>query len=148
MGNIKHVWCGHLPNLVHLQGLYIQFCHMMEEVISVQRPSVTTMEERIVFLKLKEVIIFGLNKLTFFCKGIDHVEFPQLRVLRLRWLTHFRKFCPEETTGRTSSLFNDKVFMNCSYIHILIFQLKSLTESWIGENDLNKLAMHFKSSTK
>ncbi|KAL7617054.1 hypothetical protein Lser_V15G03151 [Lactuca serriola] len=132
MGNIKHVWCGHLPDLVHLQGLYIQFCHMMEEVISVQRPSITTMEERIVFLKLKEVIIFGLNKLTFFCKGIDHVEFPQLRVLRLRWLTHFRNFCPEETTGRTSSLFNDKVSFPCLET-LEVSELDSVEQLWSSE---------------
>ncbi|CAH1441021.1 unnamed protein product [Lactuca virosa] len=132
MGNIKQVWCGHHPNLVHLQGLYIQFCHMMEEVISVQRPSVTTMEEKIVFLKLKEVIIFGLNKLTFFCKGIDHVEFPQLRVLRLRWLTHFRNFCPEETTGRTSSLFNDKVSFP-SLETLEVSELDSVEELWSSE---------------
>lgn len=82
---------------------------MMEEVISIQRPSITAIEERIVFLKLKEVILFGLNRLTFFCRGIDHVEFPQLRVLRLRWLTHFRTFCQEEDTGRPASVFDDKV---------------------------------------
>ena len=82
---------------------------MMEEVISIQRPSVTANEERIVFLKLKEVILFGLNRLTFFCRGIDHVDFPRLRVLRLCWLTHFKTFCSEETADHSSSVFNDKV---------------------------------------
>ncbi|KAI3739065.1 hypothetical protein L2E82_29441 [Cichorium intybus] len=132
INNIKEVWCGHLPNLVHLQGLYIQFCHMMEQVISVQRPSVTTMDERIVFLKLKEVILFGLNRLTFFCRGIDHIEFPQLRVLRLRWLTHFRNFCPEETTDRTSSLFNDKVSFPCLET-LEVSELDSVAELWSSE---------------
>ncbi|KAI3511248.1 hypothetical protein L1887_18396 [Cichorium endivia] len=132
INNIKEVWCGHLPNLVHLQGLYIQFCHMMEHVISVQRPSVTTMDERIVFLKLKEVILFGLNRLTFFCRGIDHIEFPQLRVLRLRWLTHFRNFCPEETTDRTSSLFNDKVSFPCLET-LEVSELDSVAELWSSE---------------
>ncbi|XP_076923069.1 disease resistance protein At4g27190-like [Bidens hawaiensis] len=127
--NIKEVWCGHLPNLVHLQGLYIQFCHMMEEVISIQRPSITTTEEKIVFLKLKEVILFGLNRLTYFCRGIDHVEFSQLRVLRLRWLTHFRTFCQEDTTGCPSSIFDDKVTFP-SLETLEVSELDSVEELW------------------
>ncbi|GJU44802.1 disease resistance protein-like protein isoform X2 [Tanacetum coccineum] len=132
VGNIKEVWCGHIPNLVHLQGLYIQFCHMMEEVISIQRPSVTTNEERIVFLKLKEVILFGLNRLTFFCRGIDHVDFPQLRVLRLRWLTHFKTFCSEETTDHPSSVFNDKVMLP-SLETLEVSELDSVEELWSSQ---------------
>ncbi|KAI3697282.1 hypothetical protein L6452_30181 [Arctium lappa] len=132
IGNIKEVWCGHLPNLVHLQGLYIQFCHMMEEVISIQRPSVTTIGETIVFLKLKEVILFGLNRLTFFCRGVEHVQFPQLRVLRLRWLTHFRTFYPEETTGHTSSVFNEKVTFP-SLETLELSELDSVEELWSSQ---------------
>ncbi|KAK1413404.1 hypothetical protein QVD17_35177 [Tagetes erecta] len=41
--------------------------------------------------------------------GIDHVEFPQLRVLRLCWLPHFRSFCQEDSNGHPSSVFDDKV---------------------------------------
>nr|XP_043611757.1 probable disease resistance protein At4g27220 [Erigeron canadensis] len=133
VGNIKEVWCGHLPNLVHLQGLYIQFCHMMEEVIFIQRPSVTTKEEKIVFLKLKEVILFGLNRLTYFCRGIDHVEFPQLRILRLRWLTHFRTFCREENAGRHPSyVFNDKVSFP-SLETLEVSELDSVEELWSSQ---------------
>ncbi|KAI3683132.1 hypothetical protein L1987_83632 [Smallanthus sonchifolius] len=133
VGNVKEVWCGHLPNLVHLQGLYIQFCHMMEEVISIQRPSITTIEEKIVFLKLKEVILFGLNRLTYFCRGIDHVEFPQLRVLRLRWLTHFRTFCQDDTTaGRSSSVFDDKVTFP-SLVTLEVSELDSVEELWSSQ---------------
>ncbi|KAJ9558430.1 hypothetical protein OSB04_013044 [Centaurea solstitialis] len=133
IGNIKEVWCGQLPNLVHLQGLYIQFCHMMEEVISIQRPSVTSMGEKIVFVRLKEVILFGLNRLTFFCRGVEHVEFPQLRVLRLRWLTHFRTFCPEESNAvYTSSVFNDKVTFP-SLETLELSELDSVEELWSSQ---------------
>ncbi|PWA73071.1 AAA+ ATPase domain-containing protein [Artemisia annua] len=132
VGNIKEIWSGHLPNLVHLQGLYIQFCHMMEEVISIQRPSVTANEERIVFLKLKEVILFGLNRLTFFCRGIDHVDFPQLRVLRLRWLTHFKTFCSEETADHPSSVFNDKVTLP-SLETLEVSELDSVEKLWSSQ---------------
>ncbi|KAI3683129.1 hypothetical protein L1987_83629 [Smallanthus sonchifolius] len=133
VGNVKEVWCGHLPNLVHLQGLYIQFCHMMEEVISIQRPSITTIEEKIVFLKLKEVILFGLNRITYFCRGIDHVEFPQLIVLRLRWLTHFRTFCQDDTTaGRSSSVFDDKVTFP-SLVTLEVSELDSVEELWSSQ---------------
>nr|GEX58939.1 disease resistance protein At4g27190-like [Tanacetum cinerariifolium] len=137
VGNIKEVWCGHIPNLVHLQGLYIQFCHMMEEVISIQRPSVTTHEERIVFLKLKEVILFGLNRLTFFCRGIDHVDFPHLRVLRLRWLTHFKTFCSEETVDRPSSVFNDKVMLP-SLETLEVSELDSVEELCLEKLEVEK----------
>ncbi|KAJ0623302.1 putative P-loop containing nucleoside triphosphate hydrolase, leucine-rich repeat domain superfamily [Helianthus annuus] len=132
VANLKEVWSGHLPNLVHLQGLYIQFCHMMEEVISIQRPSITTIKERIVFVKLKEVILFGLNRLTYFCRGVDHIEFTQLRVLRLRWLTHFRTFCQEDTTDHPSSVFDDKVaFPNLETLEVS--ELDSVEELWSNQ---------------
>ncbi|KAD5802766.1 hypothetical protein R6Q59_028182 [Mikania micrantha] len=141
VGNIKEVWCGHLPDLVHLQGLYIQFCHMMEEVISIQRHSITTKRERIVFLKLKEVILFGLNRLTCFCSGIDHVEFPQLRVLRLRWLTHFRTFCQEDTIGLQSSIFDDKVtFPSLETLEASeLDSVEGLWSSQLANNQFDKL---------
>ncbi|XP_071742423.1 disease resistance protein At4g27190-like [Rutidosis leptorrhynchoides] len=132
VANIKEVWCGHHPNLVHLQGLYIQFCHMMEQVILIQRPSITTAEEKIVFLMLKEVILFGLNKLTFFCRGVDYVEFPQLRVLRLRWLTHFRTFCSDETATRPGPVFDDKV--SFPILETLeVSELESVEELWSNQ---------------
>ncbi|KAK1413408.1 hypothetical protein QVD17_35181 [Tagetes erecta] len=132
VGNIKDVWCGHMPNLVHLQGLYIQFCHMMEQVLFIERRSITTIEERIVFLQLKEVILFGLNRLTYFCRGIDHVEFPQLRVLRLRWLPHFQSFCQEDSDGHHSSVFDDKVtFPNLETLEV--FELDSVEELWSNQ---------------
>nr|XP_043611756.1 disease resistance protein At4g27190-like [Erigeron canadensis] len=132
VADIKEVWCGCFPNLVHLQGLYIQFCHNMEEVISIQRPSVATKEEILVFLKLKEVILFGLNRLTYFCRGIDHVEFPQLRVLRLRWLAHFRTFCPEENVDLPSYAFNDKVSFP-SLETLEVSELDSVEELWSSQ---------------
>ncbi|KAK9058228.1 hypothetical protein SSX86_023068 [Deinandra increscens subsp. villosa] len=97
-----------------------------------KRPSITTIEERIVFLKLKEVILFGLNRLTYFCKGIDHVEFPQLRVLRLRWLTHFRTFCQDDTTSHPSSIFDDKVTFPILET-LEVSELDSVEELWSSQ---------------
>ncbi|KAK1413402.1 hypothetical protein QVD17_35175 [Tagetes erecta] len=141
VGNIKEVWCGQMPNLVHLQGLYIKFCHMMEQVLFIERPSITTIEERIVFLKLKEVILFGSNRLTYFCRGIDHVEFPQLRVLRLCWLPHFRSFCQEDSNGHPSSVFDDKVtFPNLETLEVSeLYSVKELWSNQLATSQFGKL---------
>ncbi|PWA42053.1 AAA+ ATPase domain-containing protein [Artemisia annua] len=100
IGNIKYVWCGYLENLVHLQGLYIQFCQYD-----------------------------GTSDFDSTALGIEHVEFPLLRVLRLCWLTHFKSFCSEDKTGWPSSVFNDKV-MFPSLETLEISELDSVEELW------------------
>ncbi|XP_071690753.1 disease resistance protein At4g27190-like [Rutidosis leptorrhynchoides] len=116
-------------NLVQLESINIQFCHMMEQVISIQRSSITTEKERIAFLKLKEVILFELNRLTFFCRGIHHVEFPQLRVLRLRRLKDLRTFSCEEAASRPGPVFDDKVSFP-SLETLVVSELDSIVELW------------------
>ncbi|KAF7151349.1 hypothetical protein RHSIM_Rhsim02G0094600 [Rhododendron simsii] len=75
---------GCLPQLTDLQ---IEYCDMMEEVIwREQREDVHVATNRIEFLKLESLSLSRLPSLKGFCRGIDHIDFPQLKRLNLRRL--------------------------------------------------------------
>ncbi|KVI00574.1 AAA+ ATPase domain-containing protein [Cynara cardunculus var. scolymus] len=85
-------------NLVHLESLRIEYCTNMEQVIFNPRPSAlaSTIENKIVFPKLSELILNYVS-LACFSHGLNlQVEFPQLTVLKLEYLPNFHTFCPEE----------------------------------------------------
>lgn len=115
-------------NLEHLESLHIEYCTNMQEVILNQRPSAleSTIENKIVFPKLTELILNDVASLICFSHGINlQVEFPQLRVLKLEYLQNFHTFCPEEINLASKgnhrgtnfqSLVDHKVFNSSIYI--------------------------------
>ncbi|XP_058198108.1 probable disease resistance protein At4g27220 [Rhododendron vialii] len=70
--------------LPQLTGLMIKSCGMMEEVIwREQRGDVHVATNRIEFPKLESLSLSSLPSLKGFCRGIDHIDFPQLKRLDL-----------------------------------------------------------------
>ncbi|KAG5561085.1 hypothetical protein RHGRI_004187 [Rhododendron griersonianum] len=73
--------------LPQLTDLYIYSCDMMEEVIwREQREDVHVATNRIEFPKLESLFLSRLPSLKGFCRGIDHIDFPQLKRLDLNEL--------------------------------------------------------------
>ncbi|KAF7150600.1 hypothetical protein RHSIM_Rhsim02G0094000 [Rhododendron simsii] len=84
-GQLRHLFplpiVGCLPQLTDLM---IRSCDMMEEVIwREQREDVHVATNRIEFLKLESLSLQSLPNLKGFCRGIDHIDFPQLKRLGL-----------------------------------------------------------------
>ncbi|KAG5556093.1 hypothetical protein RHGRI_006652 [Rhododendron griersonianum] len=86
--------CGRLGNLfqlpvmgslTQLKSLSIKGCDRMEEVFGKeQREDVHVATNRIEFPKLEYFSLVSLPRLMRFCRGIDQIDFPQLKVMRLR----------------------------------------------------------------
>ncbi|KAF7151278.1 hypothetical protein RHSIM_Rhsim02G0094400 [Rhododendron simsii] len=90
---------GCLPQLTDLE---IQSCDMMEEVIwREQREDVHVATNRIEFLKLESLSLWSLPSLKGFCRGIDHIDFPQLKHLHLHRLELLNCLFPNNSTSHS-----------------------------------------------
>ncbi|KAI8562606.1 hypothetical protein RHMOL_Rhmol03G0047800 [Rhododendron molle] len=86
--------CGRLGNLfqlpvvgslTQLKSLSIKGCDRMEEVFGMeQREDVHDATNKIEFPKLEYFSLVSLPRLMGFCRGIDQIDFPQLKVMRLQ----------------------------------------------------------------
>ncbi|KAF7147030.1 hypothetical protein RHSIM_Rhsim03G0022500 [Rhododendron simsii] len=86
--------CGRLRNLFQLpivgcltqvKRLYISSCGMMEEVFWKEpQEDIHVATNRIVFPKLEVLKLVNLPSLMGFCRGIDQIDFPQLKKLCLK----------------------------------------------------------------
>ncbi|XP_059295853.1 uncharacterized protein LOC132049173 [Lycium ferocissimum] len=126
--------------LVNLKKLVIERCSQIEAVI-VDDEEGEGMSMKLQFLKLEYLLLIDLPKLrqlrlsklqalTSFCKGVNNVEFPSLRSLKISGLNNFNGFVIP-TYGEQSSgmnfLFGTKVRKQC------LFTLKTL-ESVVSRN--------------
>ncbi|XP_058198055.1 probable disease resistance protein At4g27220 isoform X3 [Rhododendron vialii] len=90
---------GCLPQLTDLK---IQSCDMMEEVIwREQREDVHVATNRIEFPKLESLFLSSLPSLKGFCRGIDHIDFPQLKRLDLYELERFNCLFHNSSTSHS-----------------------------------------------
>ncbi|CAL5420703.1 unnamed protein product [Camellia sinensis] len=98
--------CGSLRNLfspsivrglVHLQELTIDGCSMMEEVIWEGRGEDGHVTNKIEFPRLEYISLTELEVLTGFSRGIDKIEFPQLKKLHIKYLPKGKSFFPSES---------------------------------------------------
>ncbi|CAL5351797.1 unnamed protein product [Camellia sinensis] len=95
--------CGSLRNLfppsivrglMHLQELTIDGCSMMEEVIWEGRGEDGHVTNKIEFPRLENISLTELEVLTGFSRGIDKIEFPELKKLRIKYLPKVKSFFP------------------------------------------------------
>ncbi|KAL7194577.1 hypothetical protein ACSBR1_034911 [Camellia fascicularis] len=98
--------CGSLRNLfspsivrglMHLQELTIDGCSMMEEVIWEGRGEDGHVTNKIEFPRLEYISLTELEVLTGFSRGIDKIEFPQLKKLHIKHLPKVKSFFPSES---------------------------------------------------
>ncbi|KAI7997471.1 hypothetical protein LOK49_LG10G02702 [Camellia lanceoleosa] len=98
--------CGSLRNLfspsivrglMHLQELTIDGCSMMEEVIWEGRGEDGHVTNKIEFPHLEYISLTELEVLTGFSRGIDKIEFPQLKKLHIKYLPKVKSFFPSES---------------------------------------------------
>ncbi|KAG5555927.1 hypothetical protein RHGRI_006543 [Rhododendron griersonianum] len=111
--------CGRLRNLFQLpivgcltqvKGLIISSCGTMEEVIwKEQQEDVHAATNRIEFPKLEVLKLVKLPSLMGFCRGIDHIDFPQLKELRLKYIPQVNLLFHNNSNLSSNSEQNDNV---------------------------------------
>ncbi|XP_028118336.1 uncharacterized protein LOC114315904 isoform X2 [Camellia sinensis] len=84
--------------LVQLQELRISHCEMMKEVIWERRGEDGHATNKIEFPRLEYMALIQLEGLTGFSRGIDKIEFPQLKKLHIKCLPKIMSFFPNEST--------------------------------------------------
>ncbi|XP_028052767.1 disease resistance protein At4g27190-like [Camellia sinensis] len=84
--------------LVQLQELRISHCEMMKEVIWEGRGEDGHATNKIEFPCLEYMALIQLAGLTSFSRGIDQIEFPQLKKLHIKCLPKVKSFFPNEST--------------------------------------------------
>ncbi|CAL5423103.1 unnamed protein product [Camellia sinensis] len=84
--------------LVQLQELRISHCEMMKEVIWEGRGEDGHATNKIEFPCLEYMALIQLAGLTSFSRGIDKIEFPQLKKLHIKCLPKVKSFFPNEST--------------------------------------------------
>ncbi|KAJ9558431.1 hypothetical protein OSB04_013045 [Centaurea solstitialis] len=131
IGNIKDVWCGHLPNLVHLQELYIQFCDTMEDVISIQRTSVS-------FPSLETLELSELDSIKelWSKQSIPTSQFSKLKFLRVEKCRNLINVFPSDLETRFPSLEKLEVEKCDSLKQVLGFkgvQVRNLKSVFVDE---------------
>ncbi|KAF7149707.1 hypothetical protein RHSIM_Rhsim02G0093800 [Rhododendron simsii] len=100
---------GCLPQLTDLE---IQSCDMMEEVIwREQREDVHVATNRLEFPKLESLSLWRLPSLKGFCRGIDNIDFPQLKRLFLYELERLNCLFHNNSTSHSEEN-NDAGFLS------------------------------------
>ncbi|CAL5423101.1 unnamed protein product [Camellia sinensis] len=82
--------------LVQLQELLVSSCEMMKEVIWEGQGEDGHATNKIEFPRLEYMALIQLEGLTGFSRGIDKIEFPQLKKLHIRCLPKIMSFFPNE----------------------------------------------------
>ncbi|KAG5555925.1 hypothetical protein RHGRI_006541 [Rhododendron griersonianum] len=111
--------CGRLRNLFQLpiggclpqlKRLLISSCGTMEEVFrKEQQEYVDAAANRIEFPKLEVLKLEELPSLMGFCRGIDQIDFPQLKHLKLRGVGQFNHLFHNNCNLSSNSEQNDNV---------------------------------------
>ncbi|KAI8562452.1 hypothetical protein RHMOL_Rhmol03G0038700 [Rhododendron molle] len=111
--------CGRLRNLFQLpivgclpqlKSLIISSCGTMEEVFwKDQQEDMHAAANRIEFPKLEVLKLVKLPSLMGFCRGIDQIDFPQLKHLELRGLGQFNHLIHNNCNQCSNSEQNDNV---------------------------------------
>ncbi|KAI8567219.1 hypothetical protein RHMOL_Rhmol02G0103900 [Rhododendron molle] len=119
---------GCLPQLTHLT---IKSCDMMEEVIwREQQEDVHVATNKIEFPKLESLELSSLPSLKGFCRGIDHIDFPQLKRLYLSDLGLFNCLFHKNSTSHSEEN-DDAGFLSLFPQMVSLPNLEVLDVSWL-----------------
>ncbi|KAL7194575.1 hypothetical protein ACSBR1_034909 [Camellia fascicularis] len=141
--------CGSLRNLfspsivrglMHLQELAIDDCSMMEEVIWEGRGEDGHVTNKIEFPRLEYISLTELEVLTGFSRGIDKIEFPQLKKLHIKYLPKVNSFFPSENILHSDenrnatllSIFPQQVVFPCLE-ELELVDLPNASDLWCSE---------------
>ncbi|XP_024047046.1 probable disease resistance protein At4g27220 isoform X2 [Citrus clementina] len=113
-----------VSSFVRLQQLFICGCPVLDEIIVVDQDlrEKERKDNRVMFPQLKILNMEDLGKLTRFCAGDEHIEFPSLEQLEI-------KGCPEFMMDYKSTTHDltEKVFPN---LEVLRVEAKNIPTIW------------------
>ncbi|CAL5351045.1 unnamed protein product [Camellia sinensis] len=128
-------------DLMQLQILSVSECRQMEVLISSEEEgdqneiasTTTETTDKIVFPKLKELLLASLPSFTDICKAINGIELPQLNVLDLLGIPKLNSFCntSDSNYDAIQPLFNKVELITLK--HLSIVGMDNVIEIWPRE---------------
>ncbi|XP_058205815.1 uncharacterized protein LOC131319541 isoform X4 [Rhododendron vialii] len=117
--NLREICCGPVPagSLEELTSIKVSGCERLENLFKLPIEGCLTRQEDvhvatnniIVFPKLKVLNLGDLPRLVGFCRGIDQIDFPQLKCLYLKHLGGFNRLFDNNCNLASNSEENDNV---------------------------------------
>ncbi|XP_058209467.1 disease resistance protein At4g27190-like [Rhododendron vialii] len=152
--NLTHVWVGQCPklgyyvfslaiarNLVQLHRLVVWSCSELEVIVSnsngggEQEMEAAGEDDDIVFPKLESLHLEELPNFTGFCKGMNAIRMPQLKLLGLESISMLNCLCPASRSNNDTTiqpLFNNKDALT-SIEELYMTSMEDLREIWPGD---------------
>ncbi|KAF7144934.1 hypothetical protein RHSIM_Rhsim04G0090800 [Rhododendron simsii] len=124
-------------NLVQLHELCVYRCSELEVIVSDGggEHEIEAAGEDIVFPKLESLGLYYLPNFTGFCKGMNAIRMPQLKLLELRFISKLNCLCPASRSNNDTTiqpLFNNKDALT-SIEELRLNHVEDLREIWPGD---------------
>ncbi|KAG5552242.1 hypothetical protein RHGRI_010357 [Rhododendron griersonianum] len=126
-------------NLVQLHELWVESCSELEVIVSngggEHEIEAAGEDEDIVFPKLESLFLEDLPNFTSFCKGMNAIRMPQLKRLRLEYISKLNCLCPASRSNNDTTiqpLFNNKDALT-SIEQLRLTLMEDLREIWPGD---------------
>ncbi|XP_058211526.1 disease resistance protein At4g27190-like [Rhododendron vialii] len=126
-------------NLVQLHELQVTRCSELEVIVSdgggEHEIEAVGEDDDIVFPKQESLRLCFLPNFTGFCKGMNAIRMPQLKLLRLQYISKLNYLCPASRSNNDTTiqpLFNNKDALS-SIEELHLIKVEDLREIWPGD---------------